>query len=38
MKGNLGVDGPAGGNFTFPNWTGKPLKDMKDNLGFGFSE
>ena len=38
MKGNLEVDGPAGGNFTFPNWTGIPLKDVKDNLGFGFSE
>nr|WP_144151472.1 DUF2345 domain-containing protein [Paraburkholderia sp. BCC1885] len=38
MKGNLEVDGPAGGSFTFPNWTSTPLKDVKDNLGFSFSE
>jgi type VI secretion system secreted protein VgrG len=38
MKGNLEVDGPAGGNFTFPSWTDAPLKDVKDKLGFGFSE
>ncbi|WP_028225441.1 type VI secretion system Vgr family protein [Paraburkholderia ferrariae] len=37
-KGNLEVDDAAGGNFTFPNWNGTPLKDVKDNLGFGFSE
>jgi type VI secretion system secreted protein VgrG len=34
----LEVDGPAGGNFTFPSWTDAPLKDVKDKLGFGFSE
>ncbi|MEM5447590.1 type VI secretion system Vgr family protein [Paraburkholderia guartelaensis] len=37
-KGNLEVDDAAGGNFTFPNWNGTPLTDVKDNLGFGFSE
>jgi type VI secretion system secreted protein VgrG len=29
IKGNLDVNGPAGGNFTFPNWTSAPLKDVK---------
>jgi type VI secretion system secreted protein VgrG len=38
IKGNLEVNGPAGGNFKFPDWTRIPLKDVKDNLGFGFSE
>jgi type VI secretion system secreted protein VgrG len=38
IKGNLDVDGPAGGNFTFPNWTSAPLKDVKGDMSFGFSE
>lgn len=38
VKGNLNVDGPAGGNFTFPNWASAPVKDVKGNLNFGFSE
>lgn len=37
-KGNLKVDGPAGGNFSFPSWTNSVPKDVKGNLGFGFSE
>jgi type VI secretion system secreted protein VgrG len=38
VKGNLEVDGPAGGNFAFPSWSGVPVKDVKGNMGFGFSE
>jgi type VI secretion system secreted protein VgrG len=38
IKGNLDVNGPAGGNFTFPNWTSAPLKDVKGDMSFGFSE
>lgn len=38
IKGNLEVNGPAGGNFTFPNWTSAPLKDVKGDMSFGFSE
>lgn len=37
-RGNLNVDGPAGGNFTFPNWTNAPVKDIKGDMNFGFSE
>ncbi|WP_322060530.1 type VI secretion system tip protein VgrG [Paraburkholderia sp. J63] len=37
-KGNLKVDGPAGGNFSFPGWANSVPKDVKGNLGFGFSE
>jgi type VI secretion system secreted protein VgrG len=32
------VDDPAGGNFTFPSWVDSAPKDVKSNLGFGFSE
>jgi type VI secretion system secreted protein VgrG len=38
VKGNLEVDDPAGGNFTFPSWVDSAPKDVKSNLGFGFSE
>ncbi|HEY2024207.1 type VI secretion system tip protein VgrG [Paraburkholderia sp.] len=38
VKGNLQVGDPAGGHFTFPGWSGAPLKDAKRNLSFGFSE
>ncbi|WP_233834727.1 type VI secretion system Vgr family protein [Paraburkholderia sp. ZP32-5] len=38
VKGNLEVDGPAGGNFAFPSWSGVPVKDVKGNMSFGFSE
>ena len=38
VKGNLEVDDPAGGNFTFPSWVTSAPKDVKSNLGFGFSE
>jgi type VI secretion system secreted protein VgrG len=38
VKGNLEVDDPAGGNFTFPGWVTSAPKDVKSNLGFGFSE
>ncbi|WP_432258834.1 type VI secretion system Vgr family protein [Cupriavidus sp. TMH.W2] len=38
IKGNLDVSGPAGGSFTFPNWTSAPLKDGKGDMNFGFSE
>ncbi|APA89755.1 type VI secretion system tip protein VgrG (plasmid) [Paraburkholderia sprentiae WSM5005] len=38
VKGGLDVDGPAKGNFTFPGWSGSPLKDAKGNMNFGFSE
>ena len=38
VKGNLNVEGPAGGNFTFPNWTNAPVKDIKRGMNFGFSE
>ncbi len=37
-KGNLKVDGPAGGHFSFPSWTNSVPKDVKGNLGFGFSK
>ena len=37
-KGNLKVDGPARGSFSFPSWTNSVPKDVKGNLGFGFSE
>ncbi|MGF6413149.1 type VI secretion system Vgr family protein [Paraburkholderia sp. MM5482-R1] len=38
VKGGLDVDGPAKGDFTFPNWSGSPLKEVKGNMNFGFSE
>jgi type VI secretion system secreted protein VgrG len=38
VKGNLEVTDPAGGNFTFPSWSGAPVKDVKGNMNFGFSE
>ncbi|MGF6916698.1 type VI secretion system Vgr family protein [Paraburkholderia sp. 40] len=38
VKGGLDVDGPAKSNFTFPGWPGAPLKDVKGNANFGFSE
>jgi type VI secretion system secreted protein VgrG len=38
VKGNLEVDGPTGGNFTFPSWVDSAPKDVKSNPGFGFSE
>ena len=38
VKGNVNIDAPAGGRFTFPNWSNTPLKDVKDNMNFGFSE
>ncbi|MBB5464372.1 type VI secretion system secreted protein VgrG [Paraburkholderia sp. CI2] len=38
VKGGLDVDGPAKSNFTFPSWPGAPLKDVKGNANFGFSE
>ncbi|WER50133.1 type VI secretion system tip protein VgrG [Cupriavidus sp. WKF15] len=37
-KGNLNVAGPAGGSFTLPNWTNAPVKDIKGDMNFGFSE
>ncbi|UBM11614.1 type VI secretion system Vgr family protein [Cupriavidus metallidurans] len=37
-RGNLNVEDPAGGNFTFPNWINAPVKDMKGDMNFGFSE
>ncbi|CAG9176394.1 hypothetical protein LMG23992_03263 [Cupriavidus laharis] len=37
-KGNLNVEGPAGGGFTFPNWTNAPVKGIKGDMNFGFSE
>jgi type VI secretion system secreted protein VgrG len=38
VKGNLNISGPAGGDFTFPNWSDAPLKEVKGNMNFGFSE
>jgi type VI secretion system secreted protein VgrG len=38
VKGNLNISGPAGGDFTFPNWSDAPLKKVKGNMNFGFSE
>ncbi|MFM0226307.1 type VI secretion system Vgr family protein [Paraburkholderia dipogonis] len=38
VKGKLNIADPAGGNFTFPNWSDVPLKDVKGNMNFGFSE
>jgi len=38
VKGNLNVEGPAGGNFTFPDWSNLPVKDIKGDLNFGFSD
>lgn len=38
VKGNLNTADPAGGNFTFPNWSDAPLKDVKGDMNFGFSE
>ncbi|CAJ0818165.1 type VI secretion system Vgr family protein [Ralstonia flaminis] len=38
VRGNLSVAGPAGGNFTFPSWTNAPVKDVKGNMSFRFSE
>ncbi|WP_227461271.1 type VI secretion system Vgr family protein [Cupriavidus pauculus] len=38
VKGNLNVDGPAGGSFVFPNWSAVPVKDIKGDMSFGFSE
>lgn len=37
-RGNLNVEDPAGGNFTFPNWMNAPVKDIKGDMNFGFSE
>jgi type VI secretion system secreted protein VgrG len=38
IKGNLNTADPAGGNFPFPNWSDVPLKDVKGDMNFGFSE
>jgi len=38
VRGGLNVEGPASGNFTFPNWSDVPLKDLKGKMNFGFSE
>ncbi|PLZ04034.1 type VI secretion system tip protein VgrG [Burkholderia sp. WAC0059] len=38
IKGNLNTADPAGGDFTFPNWSRAPLKDVKIDMNFGFSE
>jgi type VI secretion system secreted protein VgrG len=38
VKGDLEVNDAAGGNFNFPSWTDSPVKDVKGNLRFGFSE
>jgi Uncharacterized protein conserved in bacteria (DUF2345) len=38
VKGNLNTGDPAGGNFTFPYWSDAPLKDVKGDMNFGFSE
>jgi type VI secretion system secreted protein VgrG len=38
VKGNLELNGPAGGNFAFPGWVTSAPTDVKSNLGFGFSE
>ncbi|NML96467.1 type VI secretion system tip protein VgrG [Paraburkholderia sp. RP-4-7] len=38
VRGNLNTVDPAGGNFTFPNWSDAPLKDVKGDMNFGFSE
>ncbi|MFM0550048.1 hypothetical protein P0D69_03610 [Paraburkholderia sediminicola] len=38
VKGKLNIADPAGGNFTFPNWSDAPLRDVKGNMDFGFSE
>jgi type VI secretion system secreted protein VgrG len=38
LKGNLTVNDPAGGSFTFPTWSQTPLKDVKNPTNFGFSE
>ncbi|RDK01953.1 type VI secretion system tip protein VgrG [Paraburkholderia lacunae] len=38
VKGNLNTADPAGGNFTFPNWSDAPLKEVKGDMNFGFSE
>ncbi|CAE6724510.1 type VI secretion system Vgr family protein [Paraburkholderia haematera] len=38
IKGNLNTADPAGGNFTFPSWSDAPLKDVKGDMNFGFSE
>ncbi|MCA3207234.1 type VI secretion system Vgr family protein, partial [Cupriavidus sp.] len=37
-KGNLSITGPAGGSFPFPSWSHVPVKDIKGNMKFGFSE
>jgi type VI secretion system secreted protein VgrG len=37
VKGNVNIDDPAGGRFTFPSWSDTPLKDMKNDMNFGFS-
>lgn len=38
VKGHLNVAGPAGGSFTFPNWSDLPVKDIQQDVNFGFSE
>jgi type VI secretion system secreted protein VgrG len=38
VKGHLNVAGPAGGSFTFPNWSDLPVKDIPQDVNFGFSE
>ncbi|CAG4895275.1 type VI secretion system Vgr family protein [Paraburkholderia gardini] len=38
VKGNLNTGDPASGSFTFPNWSDVPLKDVKGDMNFGFSE
>jgi len=37
-KGNLKIDDPAGGSFAFPKWSSLPVKDIKRDMNFGFSE
>ncbi|CAG2158132.1 type VI secretion system Vgr family protein [Cupriavidus numazuensis] len=38
VKGHLNIAGPAGGSFTFPSWSELPVKDIKQDVNFGFSE
>lgn len=38
LRGDLSVNGPDGGSFTFPTWTQTAIKDVNVPRNFGFSE